>query len=295
MNWLARSVNDKTDVLQHQNWKPQTFQTQAERNTHKLRPSVICYSEIHINCFGSNLENEIKDICTGQEPLSRIVLQVYHFQGKYCALDNAMLWKLQLAEKFQICSYVKVQVVARPYRKFIYNACDILILIEIGHVFFYLREIIKGLKTIETVRVAASEILYSSATIPEIYCGKSLVMALVIFRKNSKDLFVVRHEGKFYAIDNRKLWMHQQLSRIDRQKKNILVQVKLEMDSNMLKAFTCFAKSFKIERSRSYSHSEIEELFFDFLQEEKEEEDDDDDDDDEAEILETSISFTPPL
>lgn len=77
----------------------------------KLRPSEIFFSKTSIECDPFKLEKDIEKICTGKCSLKYARIEVYEIQGKYCAVNNELLWKLRVAEKFERCSSVKAKIV----------------------------------------------------------------------------------------------------------------------------------------------------------------------------------------
>lgn len=62
------------------------------------------------------MEKDIKRICTGKYRFGDEWIEVYEFDGIYCAINNELLWKLRVAEKFQEFCRVKAKIVAIPKR-----------------------------------------------------------------------------------------------------------------------------------------------------------------------------------
>lgn len=236
-----------------------------------LLPSKMSYSEKVIQCNFSELERDITNICKGQFSFTDIEMKVYRYGGKYCALDNKMLWKLQVAEKFQKCSEIKIKVVGIPVPRHIYYSGELYIKRENTWDRFLapFRDDILRLPTLKTERVNVFEILPTTCNISDNYRGQSIVKALVKLRKNPEDLPVVKSGRKLFTLDNRKLWICQKISKIDRQRSEIAVNIKMEMDSNMLRYFTLNWKSDGfiiqgIQRENRFSY--LEETFLSFVQ-----------------------------
>lgn len=82
--------------------------------TRKLRPSKIFFSKAQIRCNPLTLKTDIQKICTGKYSFRGEKIEVYEFEDKYSAIDNVMLWKLRVAEKFKQCSSVKTKTVSMP-------------------------------------------------------------------------------------------------------------------------------------------------------------------------------------
>lgn len=251
-----------------------------------LSPSKLYYSLSRLTCKLSNLKNGIEQICTCQFPFTDVEMKVYLYENKYCAVDNEMLWKLRVAEKFQKCSSVEINIIGMPR-----GTCDpywsdeLHIYCDESYFFFDFRQTIRELPTLKTVHVNSSEIFYTSRSIPDHYDGKSIVAALADFRKNPEALLVVKHNEELYSLHNRELWMHQQISKIERRPPKITVHIKMEMDFNMLRFFTCnymLSHFTTVKFEKSYHHSSLEKTFLDFLRREEDSDDivDDDDDDD---------------
>lgn len=153
--------------------------------TKRLPPSKFYYSESHIPCKLPELEKDIKKICTGLFPFTDVELKVYQYDDKYCALDNEMLWKLRVAEKFQKCSSIKFQVVAVPScTSYPYFSEELHIDSKKKSFFFTFCKCIMKLPTLETVQIDSSKISYSITRISDIYNKKPIVASLVDFRKN---------------------------------------------------------------------------------------------------------------
>lgn len=240
-------------------------------DVNSLLPSKMSYSEEKIQCRMSELQRDITNICKGQFSFTDIKMKVYLYGKKYCALDNEMLWKLRVAEKFQKCSEIRIEVVEIPMPRHIYYSGELYI--ESKNSFFLAQfcENIKNLPTLRKERINAFEILPRAPVISDHYHGKSIVMALVESKKNreEEDLPVVKRGREFFTLDNRKLWIYQKISKIEEQRSEIAVNVKMEMDSNMLRYFTPNYRPhmFTIQRiQRKKSYSDLEEAFLDFLQ-----------------------------
>lgn len=240
-------------------------------DANSLLPSEMSYSENKIKCRMSELQRDITNICEGQFSFTDIKMKVYLYGKKYCALDNEMLWKLRVAEKFQKCSEIRIEVVEIPKRKHIYYSGELYIESENSLFLGQFWKNIKKLPTLRKERVNAFEILPTMAVISDHYHGQSIVKALVESKKNREEegLPVVKRGREFFTLDNRKLWIHQKISKIEEQRSEIAVNVKMEMDSNMLRYFT---RNYRphirtilvIQRKKSYS--DLEEAFLDFLQ-----------------------------
>lgn len=234
--------------------------------TRKLRPSKIFFSKAQIRCDPLTLERDIQKICTGKYSFRDVRIEVYEFEDKYCAIDNEMLWKLRVAEKFQQCSSVKFKTVSMPEcTSNPYYWDELHLDSEMRRVFFKFRKTIGELPTLQTLKVDPSKILYSVSAIKDEYEGKSIVSALVKFRKDPETLKVVRNGEKFYCLENSKLWFCKQVSKIERKLNKIPVKVKMDMDTSMLKYFTV-NNSLTVQIKRSHSFSDLKEAFLDFLQ-----------------------------
>lgn len=173
-----------------------------------------------------------------------------------------MLWKLRVSEKFQRCPYIQVQVVSKPsFISYPYYSDDIHIESETSFVLFSFRKTISKLPTLEALRVDPSKILYISSSIYDEFHGESILTTLVNFRKHPVALNVVKYERNFYALENRKLWLCKQVSKIEKRLKKITVHVKMDMDYNMFRYFTANGYATKTQ-----SYTELEETFLDFLE-----------------------------
>lgn len=168
--------------------------------TIKLRLSEIFFSKTQIECDPYKLEKDIKRICTGKYRFGDEWIEVYEFDGKYCAINNELLWKLRVVEKFQECCRVKAKIVAIPKRtSYPYLSDELHLDSEMRQVFFKFSKTIKELPTLETLRVDPSEFFYSLAFIPDTYDGESIVSALAKFRECPQTLKVVRN-GKYSTV-----------------------------------------------------------------------------------------------
>lgn len=78
---------------------------------------------------------------------------------------------------------------------------------------------ISKLPTLEALRVDPSKILYISSSIYDDFHGESILTTLVNFRKHPEALNVVKYEKYFYALENRKLWLCKQVSKIEKRLK----------------------------------------------------------------------------
>lgn len=88
--------------------------------------------------------------------------------------------------------------------------------------------------------------------------------SLADFREDPETLKVVRNGEKLYCLENRKLWVCKQVSRIERKLNKVSVEVKMDMDTSMLKYFTA-NDSTTVQIDRSHSFSDLREIFLDFL------------------------------
>lgn len=232
----------------------------------KLRPSEIFFSKTSIECDPFKLEKDIEKICTGKCSLKYARIEVYEIQGKYCAVNNELLWKLRVAEKFERCSSVKAKIVSMTDCTGNPSFSDeVHIDSEMSQVFLSFRKIMKKLPTLETLKVDPSKILYSVSSISDKYDGEPIVSALADFREDPETLKVVRYGKRLYSLENRKLWVCKQVSRIERKLDKISVKVKMDMDTSMLKYFTA-NESTTVQIDRSHSFSGLREIFLDFLQ-----------------------------
>lgn len=236
-----------------------------------LLPSKMSYSKKGIECDFSKLQRDITKILKDQISFTDIEMKVYRYGGKYCALDNKMLWKLQVAEKFQKRSEIKIKVVGLTLPRHIYYSGELYIKRENSWDLFLapFRPDILRLPTLKTERVNVFDILPTTSGISDSYRGQSIVKALVELRQNPEDLPVVKSGRKFFTLDNRKLWICQKISKIEKQRSEIAVNIKIEMDSNMLRYFTVNWKPNVviiegIKRSNRFSC--LEETFLSFLQ-----------------------------
>lgn len=237
-----------------------------ETTKKRLRPSEIFFSRTTIKCDPLKLEKDIEKICTGKCSLKNASIEVYEFQGKYCAINNESLWKLRVAEKFKRCSSIKTKIVSLPECTGLPCFSDELHLdSEMSLVLFRFRETIIELPTLESLKVDPSKILYSVSAIPDTYGGEPIVSALADFRKDPETLKVVRNGEKLYCLENRKLWLCKQVSRIERKLNKVSVKVKMDMDTSMLQYFTK-NHSTTVQIKRSHSFSETNNIFLDFLQ-----------------------------
>lgn len=87
--------------------------------------------------------------------------------------------------------------------------------------------------------------------------------------ENQEALLVVKNGDTLYTLENRKLWIYKQISKIKRQPQKITVHIKMEMDSNMLRYFTSnfiSPHSTAVKFMEVYPHLDHEKTFFDFLQ-----------------------------
>lgn len=245
----------------------------------RLPPSEMYYSATYIRCTLSELEKDIKEILSGKFLFTDIKMKVYQYGNKYCVLNNEMLWKLRVAEKFQKCSSVKINVVPMPSStSHPYFSNELHIDSEKSYFLFNFSKTIRELPTLETVQVDFSKISYSALCLPDIYKRKSIVAALVDFRENPEALPAVKNGGELYTLDNRKLWIYEQISKIERQPPKITVEIKMEMDSNMLRYFTSSfisPQSTTVKFDKVYHHSALEKTLLDFLQRDYDEDDDD--------------------
>lgn len=132
----------------------------------------------------------------------------------------------------------------------------------------------------ETVHLNSSKISYSASSIPDHYNGQSIVASLVDSMENPEALLIVKNGDELYTLENRKLWIHKQISKTKRQPPKITVHIKMEMDSNMLRYFTSnfISPHFTTVKFKEvYRHSALEKTFLDFLQREEDNDDIDDD------------------
>lgn len=53
-----------------------------------LPPSKMYYSVSQIPCELSELEQDVKKMCTGYFSFTDVEMKVYQYGNKYCALDN---------------------------------------------------------------------------------------------------------------------------------------------------------------------------------------------------------------
>lgn len=144
-----------------------------ETTRKKLRPSEIFFSKTTIECDPIKLEKDIEKICTGKCFLTYARIEVYEFQGKYCAVNNELLWKLRVAEKFDRCSSIEAKIVSMP--ECTGNPClsdELHIDSKMSKVFLSFRKIMKKLPTLETLKVDPSKILYSVSAISDKYDGE---------------------------------------------------------------------------------------------------------------------------
>lgn len=190
-----------------------------------------------------------------------------------------MLWKLRVAEKFQKCSSVKFYVVVMPScTSYPYFSEELHIDSEKSDFFFKFCQTILMLPTLESIHVHSSKISYSGSCLPDFYNGKSIIAALVDFRENPEALPVVKNSGEYYTLENRKLWIFKQISKIERRPPKITVHIKMEMDLNMFRYFNpelISPHSTTVKSKKVYRHSALEKTFLDFLQREEEENNDD--------------------
>lgn len=241
---------------------PSNFETTNKR----LRPSDIFFSKTTIEWDSSKLENNIKNLCTGKCSLKNERIEVYEFEGKYCAINNKLLWILRVAEKFEQCSSIKAEIVSMPECS--EHPCfwdELHLDSKMSRIFFSFRKTIIKLRTLETLKVDPSKILYSISAIHDKYDGEPIVSALDDFREDPEILKVVRNGEKLYCLENRKLWLCKQVSRIDKKFDKISVKVKMDMDTSMLQYFTK-NHSTTVGIKRSHSFSKTKEMFLDFLQ-----------------------------
>lgn len=230
----------------------------------KLRPSEIFFSTTTIKCDPLKLEKYIEKICTGKCSLETGSIEVYEFQGKYLAINNALLWILRVAEKFERCSSIKTKIVSMPECTGHPCISEVHFDSKMSEVFFRFRESIIELPTLESLKVDPSKILYSLSTIQDTYDGEPIVSALADFRKDPETLKVVRNGEKLYCLENRKLWLCKQVSRIERKLNKVSVEVKMDMDTSMLQYFTK-NHSTTVHINRSHHFSETKNIFLDFL------------------------------
>lgn len=121
----------------------------------------------------------------------------------------------------------------------------------------------------ETVHLNSSKISYSASSIPDHYNGQSIVASLVDSMENPEALLIVKNGDELYTLENRKLWIHKQISKTKRQPPKITVHIKMEMDSNMLRYFTSnliSPHSTTVKFREVYPHLDYEKTLFDFLQ-----------------------------
>lgn len=155
----SNEILENSQIVSNDNTSSLSLASKTAR-TIMIPPSKVYYSQTHIRCNISNLENDIRNICDGTFPLAEFKLDVYSYQKKYCAIDNEMLWKLRVSEKFQRCPYIQVQVVSKPsFTSYPYYLDDIHIESETSFVLFSFRKTISKLPTLEALRVDPSKIL----------------------------------------------------------------------------------------------------------------------------------------
>lgn len=144
-----------------------------------------------------------------------------------------------------------------------------------SQIFYDFCKTIRELPTLETIHIHSSRICYNVSCLSDSYNGKSIFAALVDFRKNPEAVLVVKNGRELYALDNQKLWIHKQISKIERRPSEITVHIKMEMDFNMLRYFSPNFTSphfTTVEFKEVYHHSPMEKTLFDLLRREEEEE-----------------------
>lgn len=149
---------------------------------------------------------------------------------------------------------------------------------EKSSIFFDFSQTIRELPTLETVQLNSSKISYSASSIPDHYNGQSIVASLIDSIENPEALLVVKNGDELYTLENRKLWIHKQISKTKRQPQKITVHIKMEMDLNMFRYFNpelISPHSTTVKSKKVYRHSALEKTFLDFLQREEEENNDD--------------------
>ena len=165
-------------------------------------------------------------------------LKVFHHKGKYYSEERQKLWKLQSLQRLSGNIKILGQVVPNP------DSCAILCdtMIFFGKVkgeHWKNKRMLKNLPTKKVKPLTLTEILYSSESISDAFKGRSIireVMQVYSSGRHNHELNVVEYNSKFYALENRKLWVLKQVE-VVLGPLRINGKVKVCMDKIMFRSF----------------------------------------------------------
>lgn len=168
-------------------------------------------------------------------------LKVFKYQGKYFSEERLHLWMIQSLNRYSDKFTIAGHVVPAPANILTMQLRDSLKSIDIvGGEKWKNMTTLNSLPTKKRKRLNLADILYSRKTILDIYKGHSIVKELIkvfSFETASHELSVIEHNGKYYALENKKLWILKN-AEIARGPLTVTGNVKISMDYIMFHSFT---------------------------------------------------------
>ncbi|XP_078333268.1 uncharacterized protein LOC144625593 [Crassostrea virginica] len=167
-------------------------------------------------------------------------LKVFQYKGKYYSEKSKYLWIIQSLQRISGNIKISGQVVPSPTGYWIPR--DTLLLQSFSKVkgeHWKNKQMLDNLPTKKGKPLTLTDILYSTAYISDAFKGRSIIreaMQVYSSGRHNHELNVVEYNGKFYALQNEKLWVLKQVEVVLGPLK-VTGNVKVCMDDIMFHSF----------------------------------------------------------
>lgn len=138
-------------------------------------------------------------------------LKVFEYQGEVYSEEHFYLWFLQSIYRFSENFALSVTFIPRPVNISSIYLCDSLKSEDrIGGEEWKKHSTLNSLSTKKRMRLEVKNIMYSTNSIQDAYNGQSIIKKIIDVYSSKcciHELNVVEYDCKFYALENKKLWV----------------------------------------------------------------------------------------
>lgn len=168
-------------------------------------------------------------------------LKVFIYQGKFYSEERMKLWMMQSLNRFSDKFAIAGDVVPTPANILTMKLRNSVISVDkVGGEKWKHFTTLNSLPTKKRKLMNPADILYSTKTILDTYKGHSIMKELIKVYSSettSHEISVIEHNCKYYALENKKLWILKN-AKVARRPLTVTGNVKISMDYIMFHSFT---------------------------------------------------------
>lgn len=241
---LTETCSSKVSLSEEEKVVRQPY-TQELVKTVNLNPLDVGFAggSGYFGSFDGNVMGEFLDTNLQMFPqkMNTVKVKVFKYQGKYHSEERMKLWMMQSLNRFSDKFAIAGDVVPTPANILTMKLRNSVIsVVRVGGEKWKHFTTLNSLPTKKRKLMNPADILYSTKTILDTYKGHSIMKELIKVYSSettSHEISVIEHNCKYYALENKKLWILKN-AKVARRPLTVTGNVKISMDYIMFHSFT---------------------------------------------------------